>query len=45
MAAEVEKQAHLTGDPIIAEYINRLGQNLAVHANADFPVSENDSIR
>jgi beta-barrel assembly-enhancing protease len=39
MAAEVEKQAHLEADPIVAEYINRLGQNLALRANAAFPVS------
>src|SRR5580704_11255680 len=39
MAAEVEKQAHLEADPMIAEYINRLGQNLAIRANAAFPVS------
>jgi predicted Zn-dependent protease len=38
MAAEVEKQAHMIEDPIIAEYVNRLGQNLALQANADFPV-------
>jgi len=39
MSAEVDKQAHLVTDPIIAEYINRLGQNLAAHANAEFPVT------
>jgi len=39
MSAEVEKQSHLISDPIISEYINRLGQNLALHANADFPVT------
>jgi len=39
MSAEVDKQAHLISDPIVAEYINRLGQNLARHANADFPVT------
>lgn len=39
MAAEVEKQAHMIDDPIIAEYVNRVGQNLALRANADFPVS------
>jgi predicted Zn-dependent protease len=39
MAAEVEKQARLEADPIVAEYINRLGQNLAMRANAAFPVS------
>jgi predicted Zn-dependent protease len=39
MSAEVEKQAHLINDPIIAEYVNRLGRNLAMRANADFPVT------
>jgi len=39
MAAEVEKQAHVVNDPIVAEYINRLGQNLALQANAPFPVT------
>jgi predicted Zn-dependent protease len=39
MAAEVEKQARLEADPIVAEYINRIGQNLAIRANAAFPVS------
>jgi predicted Zn-dependent protease len=39
MAAEVEKQAHIVTDPVIAEYINRLGQNLATHAGAEFPIT------
>lgn len=39
MAAEVEKQAHVISDPITSEYINRLGQNIALHANAEFPVT------
>ena len=34
MAAEVEKQARLVDDPIVAEYINRLGQNLAQQAKS-----------
>ena len=38
MAAEVEKQTWLVDDPIVAEYINRLGQNLALRANAEFPL-------
>lgn len=38
MAAEVEKQARIVDDPIIAEYVNRLGQNLAMQANAPFPI-------
>jgi predicted Zn-dependent protease len=39
MAAEVEKQARLVDDPIVAEYVNRLGRNLAMRANASFPVT------
>ncbi|HVW07701.1 MAG TPA: M48 family metallopeptidase [Bryobacteraceae bacterium] len=39
MSAEVEKQAHVIHDPIIAEYVNRLGQNLAKQANAPFPIT------
>ena len=39
MSAEVDKQSHLIADPIVSEYINRLGQNLALHASADFPVT------
>jgi predicted Zn-dependent protease len=38
MSAEVEKQARIVDDPIIAEYVNRLGQNLAMQANAPFPI-------
>jgi beta-barrel assembly-enhancing protease len=39
MAAEVEKQSHIVDDPIVAEYINRLGQNIALRANAEFPIT------
>ena len=39
IAAEVEKEVRVIDDPIIAEYVNRLGQNLAIHANAKFPVT------
>jgi predicted Zn-dependent protease len=39
MAAEVEKQARLVDDPIVTEYINRLGQNITIRANAAFPVT------
>src|SRR6185312_6013906 len=38
MAAEVETQAHIVDDPLISEYVNRLGQNLAKQAKAPFPV-------
>lgn len=39
MAAEVDKQVRVVDDPIIAEYVNRLGQNLAKQANAPFPLT------
>jgi predicted Zn-dependent protease len=36
-ADEIERQAKIVRDPIVAEYINRLGQNLARHSDAKFP--------
>ncbi len=39
MAAEVERQAQFVDDPLVTEYINRLGQNLALQAHADFPLT------
>jgi predicted Zn-dependent protease len=39
LAIEVRKQAKIIDDPIIAEYINRLGQNLARNSDVTFPVS------
>jgi predicted Zn-dependent protease len=39
MAAELETQARIVHDPIIAEYVNRLGQNLAKQADAPFPLT------
>lgn len=39
MATEVEKQSRIVDDPVVAEYVNRLGRNLAARANALFPVS------
>ena len=39
MSAELEKEARVVDDPVIAEYINRLGQNLAQRAKADFPLT------
>src|SRR6185437_1848134 len=38
MSAEVEKQARIVDDPIVAEYVNRIGQNLAMQTNAPFPI-------
>ena len=39
LSIEVEKQAKIVDDPIIAEYINRLGQNLARNSDVTFPVT------
>jgi beta-barrel assembly-enhancing protease len=39
LAIEVEKQAKMVDDPLVAEYINRLGQNLARHSDVTFPVT------
>jgi beta-barrel assembly-enhancing protease len=36
---EVEKETRILDDPIVAEYINRLGQNLAHHSDVTFPVT------
>lgn len=39
LEAEVEKQARIVDDPIISEYVNRLGQNLVLNSDVTFPVS------
>jgi len=39
LSIEVHKQAHVVDDPIVAEYINRLGQTLARNSDVAFPVS------
>src|ERR1700728_1307791 len=39
LSLEVEKQAKIVDDPIISEYINRLGQNLARNSDVTFPVT------
>ncbi len=36
---EVEKQARIVDDPIISEYVNRIGQNLVHNSDVTFPVS------
>lgn len=38
LEAEVEKQAKIVDDPIISEYVNRLGQNLVRNSDVTFPV-------
>src|SRR5579863_8765706 len=37
MAQEVERQAKIIDDPIIAEYVNRVGQNLVRNSDAKVP--------
>ena len=37
LAMQVEQQAKLVEDPIITEYINRVGQNVVLHSDAKVP--------
>jgi len=37
MALEVEQQAKMIDDPMITEYINRVGQNIVLHSDAKIP--------
>ena len=37
LAQEVERQAKIINDPVIAEYVNRLGQNLVRNSDAKVP--------
>jgi predicted Zn-dependent protease len=37
LAQEVERQAKIVDDPIIAEYVNRIGQNLVRNSDAKVP--------
>ncbi len=37
LALEVEQSAKLVEDPIITEYVNRVGQNLVLHSDAKIP--------
>jgi len=37
LAQEVERQAKITDDPIVAEYVNRVGQNLVRNSDAKVP--------
>ncbi|MDP9172179.1 MAG: M48 family metallopeptidase [Acidobacteriota bacterium] len=39
LSIEVQKQARVVDDPIVSEYINRIGQNLAGNSDVTFPVS------
>ena len=37
LALEVEQQAKMVDDPMITEYINRVGQNVVLHSDAKVP--------
>src|SRR6266849_2189904 len=37
LAQEVERQAKLVNDAVVAEYVNRIGQNLARNSDAKMP--------
>src|SRR5438046_6537380 len=37
LAQEVERQAKIVDDPVIAEYVNRVGQNLVRNSDAKVP--------
>jgi predicted Zn-dependent protease len=48
LAQEVEKQSKLVDDPVIGEYVNRIGQNLVRNSDAKVPftikVLDNDEV-
>lgn len=37
IAAQVEREARFVDDPIITEYVNRVGQNIVLHSDAKIP--------
>jgi hypothetical protein len=37
LAAEVDRQAKFIDDPVITEYINRVGQNVVLHSDSKIP--------
>ncbi len=37
LAADVDRQAKFIDDPLITEYINRVGQNIVLHSDAKIP--------
>ena len=39
MAMEIERQAKIIDDPVIAEYVNRVGQNLVRNSDCKVPVT------
>ena len=39
IAAQVEQQSKILDDPVITEYVNRVGQNIALHSDVKVPVT------
>ena len=39
LAAEVDRQAKFIDDPMITEYVNRVGQNIVLHSDAKVPIT------
>jgi beta-barrel assembly-enhancing protease len=39
LANEVRRQAKIVEDPLVSEYVNRLGQNLARNSDVTFPIT------
>jgi hypothetical protein len=37
LAAEIDKQVKFVEDPIVTEYVNRVGQNIVLHSDAKIP--------
>src|SRR6185503_2896968 len=37
LAADVDRQGKFIEDPVVTEYVNRIGQNLALHSDAKIP--------
>ena len=37
LAAEVDRQAKFVDDPVITEYVNRVGQNIVLHSDSKIP--------
>ncbi len=37
LASQIEQQAKMVEDPMITEYVNRVGQNLVLHSDAKIP--------
>ena len=37
LAAEVDREAKFIDDPVVTEYVNRVGQNLVLHSDAKVP--------